>query len=83
MSEYIDRQEALDALIKEFENDPNPRTELRALFAIKDITAAEADEVVRCKDCKRYGTENCFLKIRMIWELRPDDYCSYAEAKDE
>ena len=40
-------------------------------------------EVIRCKDCKRYGKENCFIKIQMLWELKSDDYCSQAERKED
>lgn len=43
----------------------------------------EVGKLIRCKDCKRYGQENCFMKVQMLWELKRDDYCSQAERKEE
>ena len=39
-------------------------------------------EIIHCKDCIRYGRDDCFMKIQMLWELKPDDYCSMAERKE-
>jgi len=49
---------------------------------IHEIPSAEP-EIIRCKDCKRYGRDNCFMKIQMLWELEPNDFCSYAERRGE
>ena len=40
-------------------------------------------EIIHCKDCIRYGRDDCFMKIQMLWELKPDDYCSYAERRSD
>lgn len=40
-------------------------------------------EIIHCKDCIRYGKDNCFMKIQMLWELKPDDFCSYAERRTD
>lgn len=45
--------------------------------------ASAEPEIIRCKDCKRYGQDNCFMKIQMLWELNPDDFCSQAERRGE
>lgn len=39
-------------------------------------------EIIRCKDCKYYQTEQCYMHIERLWELKPDDYCSQGE-RDE
>lgn len=39
-------------------------------------------EIVRCRDCKYYQTDKCYIHIERIWELKPDDYCSQGE-RDE
>ena len=33
-------------------------------------------EIVRCKDCKYFQTDKCYIHIERIWELTPEDYCS-------
>ena len=45
-------------------------------------------ELVRCKDCKHYEDhkrkvyENCTRKDRFI-PMKPDDFCSYGERREE
>lgn len=36
-------------------------------------------ELIYCKDCKYYRTEDCYIHIERLWELKPTDYCSQAE----
>lgn len=72
MSELIDKADL-------FNNLATAQTMAEAYSAIQDAPEA----IIRCKDCARYGREDCFLRIQMIWELRPWDFCSYAEAKHE
>lgn len=36
-------------------------------------------KLIRCKDCKYYRTEECYIHIERLWELKPTDYCSQAE----
>ena len=76
----------------------NPETEIglskrkglslvRNIIQNKDITpTVDAVEVVRCKDCKysargaEFGTIICRVAERKI---KPDDYCSYGERREE
>lgn len=59
------------------------------LREIEESPTVDAEVVVRCKDCKHYGTGAC-LKIysdgnvhSANWQIRkPDDFCSYGERKD-
>ena len=52
------------------------------IIGVIDEQPSAEPEIIRCKDCRRYGKDNCFVKIQMLWELRPDDYCSYGERKE-
>ncbi len=39
----------------------------------------ERKEIIYCKECKYYRTEDCYIHIERLWELKPTDYCSQAE----
>lgn len=59
-----------------------------AKFLIKKQPAVDAVEVVRCKNCKYNGTNNCPTFNEAFdgkdWQtLENNDYCSYGERKDE
>ena len=54
------------------------------------ISALQQPEIVRCKDCKYVGTDAtcCLVCKREGMGLRPfhvypDDYCSYAERRED
>lgn len=54
--------------------------------AIKDAQTVDAVEVVRCKDCKYRADEldcgNYLCNRKMIGMVRPNDFCSFGERKD-
>ena len=56
--EYIEREEALSAIKQAFEKGERP-----SLY-IKCIPAADVAPVVRCKDCRRRGREDCAMFYR-------------------
>ena len=76
--EYIEREEALSAIKQAFEKGERP-----SLY-IKCIPAADVAPVVRCKDCRWRGREECGMFYRCgcgeqdTWET-DDDFCSYGE----
>ena len=37
-------------------------------------------ELIRCKDCKKNGTNLCPM---LFTEMKDTDYCSYAEKKEQ
>ena len=53
-----------------------------AMCLIDDATAADAVEVIRCKDCVHYDGEGCLLTYG---EFEPNlmDFCSYGEMKTD
>ena len=52
---------------------------------LRYVPTVDAVEVVRCKDCRYYDAENhnCLdeLGYARVWE--EDDYCSFAERKND
>lgn len=76
--EYIEREEALSAIKQAFEKGERP-----SLY-IKRIPAADVAPVVRCKDCRLRGREECAMFYRCecgeqhTWET-DNDFCSYGE----
>jgi hypothetical protein len=55
-----------------------------------ELDLPKATPLIRCKDCKHVGTDATLLRVcnREGMGLRPfhvysDDYCSYAESKEE
>ena len=89
MAEYIDRQVALDALgvtknATKYGGD-HSGYDTRMLYEIHDaltgIPAADVAPVVRCDNCKYYGSRRwCELHSSVF-----DDnaFCSYGERKEE
>ena len=51
---------------------------------IKVLPSADAVEVVRCKDCKRYDSDGGALMVCELTELVADDndYCSWGERRE-
>ena len=88
MSEYIKREDALNAIRKS--PISNMSTRLFCVDAIADIPAADVVEVIRCKDCRffapdTYGDAWCSAKSHGVSKgmCSPsgDSYCSDAERR--
>lgn len=74
MSRYIDAE----WLIKE--SMPLDFSVQKWVNEVQIMTAPSID-IVRCKECKRFGDEGwCFWRDVAI---KPDDFCSYGEVRDE
>lgn len=58
------------------------------LSAIMNQTAADVVEVVRCRDCKHRGTDECIFHIKgepadeELLKKLDNDFCSYGEKRD-
>ena len=77
MKEYITRREAL-IVLEEMEDIES------GFAAMYEIPAADVAPVVRCKDCRLRGREECAMFYRCecgeqhTWET-DNDFCSYGE----
>lgn len=55
---------------------------------LEDTPNADVERAVRCKDCKYYATNTELLgnvcnRLFTVFPMKPDDFCSYGERKDE
>ena len=86
--EYIEREAAKRELLSWAVSLNHPEYLIKddALHIIDSFPAADAVEVVRCRDCKHCDPENhhCDHHMGTAAPLRrnPDDFCSYGERKD-
>ncbi len=100
MSKYIDAERLAKRLDDEFDNlflkgfEKVPVTDIRnALMNILiEQPTVEAEEVVRCKDCKYYGEYGECEGGIMIYNNNggcgyispePDDFCNHGERKEQ
>ena len=90
MSEFIKREDALDAVLFAL---VGTGYQSNAIYAIKDVPSADVVEVVRCKDCIHArevkhrgevieGIYRCSY-IKMSTNLFDIDYCRYGKRRSE
>ncbi len=91
MAEYIEREAAKEELVSWARciNYPKYLLTEDAMCVLDGMKAADVVEVVRCKDCKYYTTEDfdgdilCGCKVYCaMLDITPDGFCSYGERKD-
>ena len=84
MDEYIKREAVIEAIMSE---PPDAHYPQWYVDKIKSIPAADVAPVVRCKDCRWRGREDCAMFYRCdcgeqhTWET-DNDFCSYGEGVD-
>ncbi len=84
MDEYIKREAVIEAIMSE---PPDAHYPQWYVDKIKSIPAADVAPVVRCKDCRWRGSEDCAMFYRCdcgeqhTWET-DNDFCSYGEGID-
>lgn len=56
-----------------------------ASLTAKKLPTADVVEVVRCKRCKKYNTDDCMMihGKKMNRNIFANDFCSYGERADE
>lgn len=59
-----------------------------ALDIVKEaVQNLPTEEIIHCKDCKLYKTKYCAIDTwtndAKFYRVRPDDFCSFVELKDE
>ena len=71
-----------------FEWDDIPPTREEFVRFLKKQPTVDAVPVVRCRECKHRGTDNCIFHIKgepadeeLLLKL-DDDFCSYGERKE-
>jgi hypothetical protein len=55
------------------------------IYKLRDYPSADVVEVVRCKDCKHYATDNggvCNKENGGLMFSTKTDFCSYGERKE-
>ena len=76
--EYIEREAAKKVLADDYA--------YAAAKLLDTVPTADVQEIVRCKDCRWRGTEECSMYYRCncgeqhTWET-DNDFCSYGERK--
>ena len=85
MTDYISRQAAMKLIEEDIPITLNPIEVVANILAeLEGVPSADVVEVVRCKDCKWYNKSGCAIYIADDTDKPTDnDYCSYAERKDE
>ena len=85
MDEYIKREDAIDAVLDVYCDTPDIDLSCEKFeAAILKIPAADVAPVVRCKDCRWRGREDCAMFYRCecgeqhTWET-DNDFCSWGE----
>ena len=82
MSDYIDRQAAIEAICVCSVDDKPCDVPCKEIQALIDIPAAEVIGVVRCKDCKHLFEDNG-CPLRTWWTHLENDFCSYGERRED
>ena len=82
MSEYIEREKALDAVVAWAETCP-----ATAISEIECMPAADVAPVVHCRDCKYKAQAKVNKKGFLIcpasgMEITDDDFCSYGKRRE-
>ena len=86
--DLISRQAAIDALDKRFDSIPMEQT-TEILLLRKDLRnlPSAQPELVRCKDCKHWQKSSInYNEYVCYWGgyvKQEDDFCSWAERKEE
>ncbi len=88
MDEYIKREDAIDAVLDVYCDTPDIDLSCEKFeAAILKIPAADVAPVVRCKDCRWRGREECAMFYRCECGEQhtgetDNDFCSYGEGID-
>lgn len=83
--DLIDRQAAIDKFepwLKVRGYSEGELNMLKAvLYELRFLPSAQP-EIIRCKDCKWHGYNECFHRLGLIAAF-DNNYCSYAERREE
>ena len=97
MAEYIDRAEAQTALSFAFKrymvaHETNGEGHVvwsdylvnlhDAIKTLREVPAADVQEIVRCADCWKHDYDNCPIHEYSGMKTEDDFWCKYGERKD-
>lgn len=87
MDDLISRQASIDEWKNDFKGYVNalniPRDDYKGIMEyIDELPSANMVKVVRCKECMYYAEEFYFTCRAHVSTVKPDDFCSYGERKD-
>ena len=94
MKRYVDVDKVLETA-KEYEKDfaryileRNVCGLVKINEILEDTPTADVVAVIRCKNCKHYVTNTELLgnvcnRLFTVFPMKPNDFCSYGERKDE
>ena len=83
MAEYIEREAAIDAIMKVYVRTAGHKARERvfeAEEAVHRLPVADVAPVVRCKECKWAGGDFVCYRGVMV-QHKPEDFCSYGERR--
>lgn len=97
MAEYIEREAAIDAIMKVYVRTAGYKARERvfeAEEAVHRLPVADVVPVVRCKDCKHFNFEHMECENEAVstdheggasysLNFYLDDFCSYGERKEK
>nr|DAH27053.1 MAG TPA: hypothetical protein [Caudoviricetes sp.] len=97
MVEYIEREAAIDAIMKVYVRTSGYKARERvfeAEEAVHRLPVADVAPVVRCKDCKHFNFEHMECENEAVstdheggasysLNFYLDDFCSYGQRKEE
>lgn len=57
-------------------------------IVLSTVPMETVEELIRCKDCKKQGTDRCAMHYELAGDKycqwnNPDDFCSWAERREE
>lgn len=88
MSDLISRQAAIDVVENYPHGDWNMQTMKEMVSEIDSLPSAQSG-IIRCKDCKygspnsKYGCKCYHYTLYETHEMKPEDFCSRAERREE
>ena len=87
MSDYIRKEDAKDALQEKVFHNLTDEF-YGAMQVIDELPSADVVPVVRCRDCRKCIYDSLFDQLwcnmtPVTRRVKPDDFCSYGERREE
>ena len=84
MSDLIDREDVLNLILNWKAKEPWDKFDQQVAFEIIHAMPSAQPEIIRCKDCKyNASSHKCIHPDSFFLIPKDDDFCSYAERREE